>query len=106
LDDTKMFQWAHMEFHQNLYNTLLPPREMLATYLLTHTFEHTLFDWFKFTWVPPNYVGPRSRHLLQHAPQCQVFNAHLLPVRDTFHPMFSSKLKYKNKTQQTTPLNK
>jgi len=33
-------------------------REMLATHLLTHTFQHTLFDWLKFTWVPPNHVGP------------------------------------------------
>jgi len=31
---------------------------MIATHLLTHTFQHTLFDWLKFTWVPPNYVGP------------------------------------------------
>jgi len=31
---------------------------MLATHLLTHTFQHTLFDWLKFTWVPPNHVGP------------------------------------------------
>ena len=23
-----------------------------------HTFQHTLFDWLKFTWVPPNHVGP------------------------------------------------
>jgi len=27
-------------------------REMLATHLLTHTFQHTLFDWLKFTWDP------------------------------------------------------
>jgi len=25
-------------------------REMLATHLLTHIFQHTLFDWLKFTW--------------------------------------------------------
>jgi len=29
-------------------------REMLTTYLLTHTFHHTLFDWLKFIWDPPN----------------------------------------------------
>jgi len=27
-------------------------RKMPATYLLTHTFQHTLFDWLKFTWDP------------------------------------------------------
>ena len=26
--------------------------EMLATHLLTHTFQHILFDWLKFTWNP------------------------------------------------------
>jgi len=30
---------------------------MLATYLLTHTFQHTLFDWLKFTWVPYQFGG-------------------------------------------------
>jgi len=25
---------------------------MLTTHLLTHTFQHTLFDWLKFTWDP------------------------------------------------------
>jgi len=25
--------------------------------LATHTFQHTLFDWLKFTWVPPNSYG-------------------------------------------------
>jgi len=29
-------------------------REMLATHILTHTFQHTLFDWLKSTWVLPN----------------------------------------------------
>jgi len=33
---------------------------MLATRLVTHTFQHTFFDWLKFTWVPPNHVGPIS----------------------------------------------
>jgi len=33
-------------------------REMPVTHILTHTFQHTLFDWFKFTWVPPIHVGP------------------------------------------------
>ena len=32
-------------------------RRMLATHILTHTFQHTLFDWLKVTWVPPNHVG-------------------------------------------------
>jgi len=27
---------------------------MLATHILTHTFQHTFFDWLKFTWDPPN----------------------------------------------------
>jgi len=27
--------------------------EMLATHLLTYVFQHTLFDWLKFTWDPP-----------------------------------------------------
>ena len=31
---------------------------MLAIHILTHTFQHTLFDWLKVTWVPPNHVGP------------------------------------------------
>jgi len=31
---------------------------MLATYILAHTFQHVLFYWLKFTWVPPNHVGP------------------------------------------------
>jgi len=31
-------------------------REMLTTHFLTHT----LFDRLKFTWVPPNHVGPIS----------------------------------------------
>jgi len=26
---------------------------ILTTHLLTHTFQHTLFDWLKFTWDPP-----------------------------------------------------
>jgi len=30
---------------------------MLAIYILTHTFQHTFFDWLKFTWVPPNSYG-------------------------------------------------
>jgi len=32
-------------------------RVRLATHLLTHIFQHPLFDGLKFTWVPPNYVG-------------------------------------------------
>jgi len=31
---------------------------MLATHLLTHAFQHTLFDWLKFTWDPHDLVGP------------------------------------------------
>jgi len=31
---------------------------MLATYILTHTFQHTLFDWLIFTWNPHDLVGP------------------------------------------------
>jgi len=31
---------------------------MLATHILTHTFQHILLDWLKFTWVPPKHVGP------------------------------------------------
>jgi len=31
---------------------------MLATNILTHAFQHTLFDWLKFTWLPPNHVDP------------------------------------------------
>jgi len=27
---------------------------MLPTHILTPTFQHTLFDWLKFTWDPPN----------------------------------------------------
>jgi len=34
-------------------------REMLATHILTHIFQHTLFDWLKFTWDPPNLYGTR-----------------------------------------------
>jgi len=30
---------------------------MLATHILTHTFQHTLFDWLKFIWDPPNLCG-------------------------------------------------
>jgi len=30
---------------------------MLAIHILTHTFEHTLFDWLKFIWDPPNLYG-------------------------------------------------
>ena len=33
-------------------------REMLAAHLLIYTFQHTFFDWLKFTRVPPNHVGP------------------------------------------------
>jgi len=25
--------------------------------LTTHIFQHTLFDWLKFTWVPTNLYG-------------------------------------------------
>jgi len=32
-------------------------REMLATHILTHSFQHTLFDLLKFTWEPPNLYG-------------------------------------------------
>jgi len=32
-------------------------REMLVTHLLIHTFQHTLFDWLKFTWVPYQFGG-------------------------------------------------
>jgi len=32
-------------------------REMLATHLLTHTFQYTLFDWLKLTLDPPNLYG-------------------------------------------------
>ena len=28
-------------------------REILTTHILTHTFQHTLFDWLEFTWNPP-----------------------------------------------------
>jgi len=34
-------------------------REMLATQILTDTFQHILFDWLKFTWNPPNLYGTR-----------------------------------------------
>ena len=30
---------------------------MLTTLILTHILQHTLFDWLKLTWVPPNHVG-------------------------------------------------
>jgi len=30
---------------------------MLATHLVTHIFQHTLFDWLKFAWDPPNING-------------------------------------------------
>jgi len=30
---------------------------MLATHLLTHTFQHILFDWLKVTWDPPSLYG-------------------------------------------------
>ena len=33
-------------------------RGKLATHIITHTFQHTLFDWLKFTWVLPNHMGP------------------------------------------------
>jgi len=36
----------------------IPKRGMLSTHLLTRIFQHTLVDWLKFTWVPPNHVGP------------------------------------------------
>ena len=26
--------------------------------LATHTFQHTPFDWLKFTWDLPDHVGP------------------------------------------------
>ena len=32
-------------------------REMLATHILTHIFQHTFFDWLKFTWDPLNLYG-------------------------------------------------
>jgi len=31
--------------------------EMLATHILTYTYQHTLFDWLIFTWDPPNVYG-------------------------------------------------
>jgi len=31
---------------------------LLATHILTHTFQHTPFDWLKFTWDLSNHVGP------------------------------------------------
>jgi len=31
---------------------------MLEPHILTHFFQHTLFDWLQFTWVPPNCVTP------------------------------------------------
>jgi len=30
---------------------------MLATHIVTHIFQHTLFDWLKFRWDPPNLYG-------------------------------------------------
>jgi len=33
-------------------------RGMLATHILTHIFQHILFDWLKVTWVLLNHVGP------------------------------------------------
>jgi len=30
---------------------------MIATHILTHIFQHTLFDCLKFTWDPPNLYG-------------------------------------------------
>jgi len=30
---------------------------MLATHILTHIFQHTLFDWLNITWNPPNLHG-------------------------------------------------
>lgn len=30
---------------------------LLATQILTYTFQHTLFDWLKVTWVAPNIYG-------------------------------------------------
>jgi len=30
---------------------------MLAIHILTHIFQHTLFDWLKFTWDLPNLYG-------------------------------------------------
>jgi len=36
---------------------LIKLRGMLAIHLLTHTFQHTLFDWLKFTCDPPNSQG-------------------------------------------------
>jgi len=41
-----------------LYNILFIPRGVLATHSQTHSFDDTLFYWLKFTWVPPNHVGP------------------------------------------------
>jgi len=31
---------------------------VLGTHILTHTFQHTIFDWLNFTWVSSNHVGP------------------------------------------------
>jgi len=39
---------------KNLYIKI---RKMLTTHFLTHTFQHILFDWLKFTLDPPNING-------------------------------------------------
>jgi len=41
----------------NFIKQLSQITEMLATHLLTHTFQHTLFDLLKFTLDPPNLYG-------------------------------------------------
>ena len=43
---------------QTTYLVNIAEKGMLATHILTQTFQHTLFDWLKFTSVPPNHVGP------------------------------------------------
>ena len=46
--------------HQRLYSMTTPTlfiREMLAIYVLTYTFQHTIFIWLKFTWSPQNLYG-------------------------------------------------
>jgi len=43
-------RYGHTHTHQCAW-------KMLATHILIHTFQHTLFDWLQFVWVPPNLDG-------------------------------------------------
>jgi len=51
-----MFKILHvMTIHYvQLFYVHIIIRKMLATHVLTHTFQHTILDWLKITWDPLN----------------------------------------------------